>query len=284
MSFFRDWFIYDEICDYENLLSAWNIVKRKNGASGIDGVDVKKFSKETRDNLESIRNQLVKQEYSFLPVREYSFEKKSGKKRYITIYTVKDRIVQRAMLNILDPIVDPMLSENCLAYRKGKGIKNAIKLIRRFWKMGFHFFLKADIENYFDSIPRRQLILRLIERYLQYGIKREHRVLKPVKGLSQGGILSPLLANVYLKDFDFLFESVNNQYIRYSDDLLLASKNSNQLKKTILKVRGSLKLLGLKIKDSSVTIYQPGETLSYLGCNFISGKCIKSCLVGRGVK
>jgi RNA-directed DNA polymerase len=295
---FRFYSLYGLVCRMDVLTAAWAAVKRNDGAPGVDGVSIEQIAVTEASEtafVEAIQRSLRERTYRAQAVRRVYILKPNGKLRPLGIPTVLDRVVQAAVLLILEPIFEADFEECSYGFRPGRSAHDALKTIRQHLKEGLRAVYDADLAGYFDSIPWDKLmaclrmrvvdgsILDLIKQWLEAPVVepsqngRPPTVRRMDKGTPQGGVLSPLLANVYLHWFDHLFHKKNGPaqwalavLVRYADDfVVLARFISPQLQRWIEdKLEGWLGLQINREKTRMVNLHKPGQSLDFLGYTF----------------
>ncbi len=203
---------------------------RNGGAPGVDGITVEAFEEHCRAHWGRIRTELLEDRYRPQPVRRVEIPKPDGGRRMLGIPTVMDRLIQQALLQILQPIFDPTFSDDSYGFRPGHSAHQAVLRARDHMATGYRWVVDLDIEKFFDRVNHDVLmarvarriqdkrVLRVIRRYLQAGIMEGGLVSARREGTPQGGPLSPLLSNILLDELDKELERRGHRYVRYADD------------------------------------------------------------------
>jgi group II intron reverse transcriptase/maturase len=214
----------------ENLRQAWKRVKANKGAAGVDGLDIEQTARHLITAWPTIRDQLLRGTYRPSPVRRVTIPKPDGGERELGIPTVTDRLIQQALLQVLQPMLDPTFSEHSYGFRPRRRAHDAILAAQGYVQSGRRIVVDVDLEKFFDRVNHDILIdrlrkriddagiIRLIRAYLNSGIMSDGVVLERYQGTPQGGPLSPLLANVMLDEVDKVLEKHGHCFARYADD------------------------------------------------------------------
>lgn len=214
----------------ENMQRAWKRVKANKGAAGVDGMDIAATGRYLVNALPTIREQLMAGTYRPSPVRRVGIPKPDGSERELGIPTVVDRLIQQALLQVLQPLIDPTFSEHSHGFRPGRRAREAVLAAQQHVQDGCRVVVDVDLEKFFDRVNHDVLmsrlqrhvedagVLRLIRAYLDAGIMHHGVVAQREQGTPQGGPLSPLLANVLLDEVDRELERRGHRFVRYADD------------------------------------------------------------------
>jgi RNA-directed DNA polymerase len=214
----------------QNLQMAWKRVKANKGAAGVDGLDIEQTKLLLRTQWPDIRQALLQGRYRPSPVRKVMIPKPDGSQRELGIPTVTDRLIQQALLQVLQPLIDPTFSEHSHGFRPGRRAHDAVKAARACVQAGKRVVVDVDLAKFFDRVNhdilidrlRRRIadagVIRLVRAYLNAGIMDGRVVMERQLGTPQGGPLSPLLANVLLDEVDRALEARGHSFARYADD------------------------------------------------------------------
>jgi len=246
--------IYKKLCLPVTLYSAWKTVKAKNSAGGIDGQSVAAFEENLKENLDALKKELLAKTWNPEPYLRIDIPKKNHEKRQLGLLSVRDKIVQQAIKSLIEPRFEKIFINNSYGYRPGKGPVKAIRRVNHFLaQMKNGWIAKLDIDNYFDTIPHDQLfsrlsaflgepdIVRLIELCTQMGMVNQQMQWNNItKGVPQGAVLSPLLANFYLHSFDQFVVTKTAAYIRYADDFVVIADSEANLACLVEEIKNKL--------------------------------------------
>ncbi len=233
----------------ENMQRAWKRVKANKGAAGVDGMDIAQTGRYLVTALPTIRKQLMAGTYRPSPVRRVGIPKPDGSERELGIPTVTDRLIQQALLQVLQPLIDPTFSEHSYGFRPDRRARDAVLAAQQHVQDGFRVVVDVDLEKFFDRVNHDVLIdrlqkriadasiIRLIRSYLSAGIMSDGVVAEREAGTPQGGPLSPLLANVLLDEVDRELERRGHRFARYADDcnVYVRSEQAGERVMTLLK-------------------------------------------------
>jgi len=293
---FRFYALYDRVYRLDVLTAAWWLVRKNNGAPGVDGISCRDIidGPGAEAFLRELQEELRTKSYRPSPVLRAHVPKPDGSLRPLGIPTVKDRIVQMAVVLVIEPIFEADFLDSSFGYRPGKNAHQALDAIAGHLQAGFRDVYDADLEGFFDTIPHDQLmkclemrisdsrVLSLIRSWLESPVLErdeagQMKSKRSSRGTPQGGVISPLLANIYLHWFEYRFYRsdgpanwANAKLVRYADDfVVLARHQSTRLTQWIegeLEVRFRLKVN--RKKTRVVDLKRPGESLDFLGFTF----------------
>lgn len=295
---FRFYSLYSLVNRLDILESAWMLVKRNGGSPGIDNVSIRDIEQQPggpRKLIAEITDELLNKTYNPKPIRREYIPKDDGSKRPLGIPTVKDRVVQMAAKLILEPIFEADFLPCSYGFRPGISAHDGIKEIAKEIKQGRTVIFDADMKGYFDSIPHDKLmacirmrvtdsaVLKLLRMWLKAPIVESSKdkgdppiVSHPTQGTPQGGVISPLLANLYLHWFDKSFyqkggphEKIKAKLVRYADDFIVLTRyRSIQTEEYIKdKLEGWMRLILNKEKTKVVNLKERGSFINFLGFN-----------------
>ena len=272
--------ILGKILDRDNMNRAYRRVKANGGAPGADGMTIEGALPWLKEHKDELIGRIRRGKYTPTPVRRVEIPKPEGGIRKLGIPTVIDRIIQQAIAQKLMPIYEPMFSNGSYGYRPGRSAKDAIQRVREYAEEGYRYAVSLDLSRYFDTLNHEILLNRLrkevkderviqiIKRYLKSGVMENGVVMDTEEGSPQGGNLSPLLANIYLDEFDKEFERRGVPCVRYADDIVLLAK-SERAAKRLLETSTSYLEDKLKLtvnrKKSKVTSVYAIRNFKFLG-------------------
>jgi RNA-directed DNA polymerase len=261
----------------QNLQTAWKRVKANKGAAGVDGLDIEQTAQAIRTNWSQIRQELLAGRYRPSPVRKVLIPKPDGSQRELGIPTVLDRLIQQALLQVLQPLIDPTFSKHSHGFRPGRRAHDAVKAARGYVQSGKRVVVDVDLAKFFDRVNhdilidrlRRRIedggVIRLIRAYLNAGIMDGGVVNERHMGTPQGGPLSPLLANVLLDEVDKALEARGYSFARYADDCNVYVGSRQAGERVMALLRNLYTGLKLQINEakSAVTSALGRKFLSY---------------------
>jgi RNA-directed DNA polymerase len=278
------WFsLMDKVCSPRNLLAAYAKVAANRGAAGVDHVTVQHFGQDVLGNVTEIVEQLRTDTYRPQAIRRTYIPKPgSSEQRPLGIPTVRDRVVQGAVRNVLEPIFEREFADHSYGFRPGRGCKDALRRVDALLNQGFRHVVDVDLKSYFDTIPHDKLmallreriadgrVLKLVEQFLQARILDGLKTWTPERGAPQGAVLSPLLSNIYLNPLDHLMAERGFAMTRYADDLVIQCRTREEAEAALDMVRQWTAQAGLTLHPVKTKIVNATtEGFEFLGYRFV---------------
>ena len=249
-----------------NLVLAWKRVKANGGSAGVDGLTIAATWESLKTDWPRIREELQTGRYRPQPVRRVQIPKPGGGVRELGIPTVTDRLIQQALLQVLQPLIDPTFSDHSYGFRPGRRAHDAVLQAQRHVQDGYRVVVDVDLEKFFDRVNHDVLmdrlakriadkaVLRLIRRYLAAGIMDHGVAVERYEGTPQGGPLSPLLANVLLDEMDRELERRGHRFVRYADDCNVYVRSQKAGERVLAGLRKHYGRLHLKVNDAKTAV------------------------------
>lgn len=278
--------LIDKVYKPLNLYIAWEKVKANKGKGGVDGVSIAEFENQLHQNIRQIHRQLKEKRYQPRPVRRVNIPKDNQAKRPLGIPTVTDRVVQQALLNRMERIFEPKFKDSSFGYRKGRNQHQAIDRIRHYKKKGYSWVVDVDIKAFFDNVEHEKLldlvneeiadgrVLALIRSFLESGVMEDMQLRYEVTGTPQGGVLSPLLANIYLHPLDERMEGLDVGYVRYADDCIIMAHTKSEAEQALRVLQQFLQQkLNLELNMEKTKLRHYSQGFEFLGFKMATGYC-----------
>jgi RNA-directed DNA polymerase len=281
------WFsLIDKVHPERTLRAAFSQVAANKGAAGVDHVTVTMFDERLEENLKTLSEDLESGRYRPQQIRRHLIPKPGTKeKRPLGIPTVRDRVVQTALLNVLEPIFERDFAEHSYGFRPGRGCKDALRRVDQLLKEGYTYIVDADLKSYFDTIPHDRLmtrvgqkvsdgrVLSLLTMFLKQGVLDGLREWTPEEGSPQGACISPLLSNIYLDQLDHLMAEHGFEMVRYADDFVILCRSPEEAAQALAMVQEWTAEAGLTLHPEKTKIVDATkESFDFLGYRFQRGR------------
>jgi RNA-directed DNA polymerase len=277
------WFrLFDKVFAERNLLAAFQRVARNDGAPGVDHVTVSQFEGQFPEEIWAVSDALKAGTYTPQAIRRVHIPKPgTAETRPLGIPTVRDRVVQAAVLQVIEPIFERDFAEQSYGFRPGRGCKDALRRVDELIKQGYVHVVDADLKGYFDSIPHDRLmdrlkakiadgpVLRLIEAFLKAAVLDGLSSWTPEAGAPQGAVLSPLLSNIYLDPLDHLMAREGFEMVRYADDFVILCRTADEARRALEMVERWVADNGLSLHPTKTKVVNAQEDgFDFLGYHF----------------
>ena len=281
----RKWYsLSDKVCADSTLELAWAKVLDNAGACGVDGITVERFAKDIQSRQPVVKRHLSEGTYQPKPVKRVWIPKPgSAEKRPLGIPTVVDRIVQTALKMVIEPIFESCFHPQSYGFRPGRGCKDGLREVWRLLKGGHEHVVEIDIRKFFDNISQDRLmklvqeriadkkVLRLIKVFLEQGVMEGTELMKSETGTPQGGVISPLLANIYLDPLDWKMSEAGFKMVRYADDMVVMCRTAEEAQIALETISGWMEGNGLALNEEKshvIDMTQHNSHFDFLGYRF----------------
>lgn len=278
--------LIDKVSSLRNLRSAFAQVKRNDGSAGVDRVTIRMYEADLEENLESLSASLREGTYRPQAIRRVWIPKPGSKeKRPLGIPTVRDRVVQAALRNALEPIFERDFAAQSYGFRPQRGTKDALRRVAELLKAGYVQVVDADLQSYYDTIPRPPLleqvrskvadskVLVLLEAYLGQEVMESAKHWTPERGTPQGAVISPLLSNIYLDPLDHHMAQRGYEMVRYADDFVILCRSQEEAQRALAEVEEWTVAAGLRLHPKKTRIVDATQQggFDFLGYHFERG-------------
>lgn len=279
--------LWDKVLAERNLQAAFWAVWRNWGAPGVDGQSVEQFEEQQEDQLARLSEELRSKSYHRQPARRVWIPKLgTNEKRPLGIPAVRDRTVEAALKNLLEPIFERDFAEHSYGFRPGRGCREAVERVEELLREGHRWCVDCDLKSYFDTIPHDRLmelvqqrvvdgsVLGLLQQCLKAGVMEELKGWQPTEeGTPQGAVISPILANIYLNPLDHLMAKRGREMVRYADDWVVLCKTKGEAEEVLMELQTWTEAAGLTLHPIKTRIvHEATESFDFLGWRFCGGK------------
>src|SRR5271165_3952436 len=288
--------LMEEICERENLKQALQQVKANKGSAGVDGMTVGGITDYLKQHWPAIRDQLLSGTYEPQPVRRVEIPKPDGGVRKLGIPTVLDRLIQQAVMQVLQRQWDRTFSDHSYGFRPGRSAHKAVAQAQQYIAEGYGWVVDLDLEKFFDRVSHDKLmgqiakriedkrLLKLIRAFLNAGVMENGLVSPSVEGTPQGGPLSPLLSNLVLDELDRELERRGHRYVRYADDSNIYVRSERAGQRVMESIsRFITQKLKLKVNEAKSAVARPQER-KFLGFSFTAGPNIRRAIAPKSLE
>ncbi len=257
--------------------NAFKAVAKNRGCAGLDKVSIEMYKANLAQNLDSLKAIMKSRNYVAKPLRRHYIPKANGKVRPLGIPNVKDRVAQEVVRNIINPIFEEIFHNDSYGFRKGKNAHQAIERLIELNSQGYKFVVDADISGFFDNIKHDVIedlvceeiadgnIIKIILEFLNCGVVEDGKYVKTSKGTPQGGVISPLLANIVLNKFDWALEERGYKFVRYADDFVILTKTQETAERALDFAKDFLAEMGLDLHPDKTHISRFSKGFDFLG-------------------
>jgi RNA-directed DNA polymerase len=271
----------DEILERGNLRGAFERVRENFGCRGADGMTVGQFAADVEREIDRLQDRLLRRRYRPYPLLQISVPKRSGGVRLLRVPTVRDRVVQTAVDFVVRPLFEAEFEDCSFAFRKGRSVRDAVRKVCELREQGYRWLVDADIDDCFGSIPYDPLlerlrrlpldedVLDLFARWVRADVYDGRSLFTPDRGLPQGSVVSPLLANLFLDELDESFALLDQKIVRYADDFLVLCRDQERAEGALEVTDALLDGLGLELHRGKTAVASFDQGFKFLGALFV---------------
>lgn len=279
--------LIDKVYAPQTLWAAWQRVAANQGAAGIDRMSIERFEAHATDYLAELARSLRESSYQPVPVRRVHIPKGKGQTRPLGIATVKDRVVQTALKLVIEPIFEKEFLPVSFGFRPERRCKGALRVVDQALKNGYTWVVDADLQSYFDTIPKQPLlalvrervsdgkVLELLRRFLDQDVMEGMKRWTPAAGTPQGSVISPLMSNLYLHGLDVLLSDADYQYARFADDFVVLCRTRQEAEAVLARIQSWVAQHGLRLHPDKTRVgncMEKGQGFEFLGYRFEAGR------------
>ena len=273
-----------EVTRMGNMRKAFARVEASAGMAGVDRETIRDFGSSLDLNLGRLAYEMESGEYRPYPMLRFLVEKRGGKSRPLVVPCVRDRVAQASVLNVLEPVFEAEFEDFSHGYRKGRSVKSAARQIRDYRDKGFRFVVEVDIVAYFDSIDHRLLyeklktvvqdrhLMELFRLWVESEVYDGQKVFVMEKGVPQGSVVSPMLANLFLDEFDEAMATMGFIMVRYADDFVILAKTRERAARALELTDAVLKTMRLQIDEEDTRLTSFDDGFQIPGPDFRQGR------------
>lgn len=271
----------DEILERGNLYRAFERVRENFGCRGADGMTIRHFMNDLEREIDRLQDRLLRRRYRPYPLLQISVPKPSGGVRFLSVPTVRDRVAQTAVDLVVRPVFEADFEDCSFAFRKGRSVRDAVRKVCELREEGYRWLVDADINDCFGSIPHDRLLDRLrqlplceevidlFERWIRVEVYDGRRLFASERGIPQGSVVSPMLANLFLDQLDEGLALLEQKIVRYADDFLLLCRNRERAEGALEVTDALLDGLGLELHRGKTAIASFDQGFKFLGALFV---------------
>lgn len=279
--------LIDKVDAPQTLWAAWQRVAANHGAAGIDRMSIERFAAKAEHYLAELARALREGSYQPDPLRRVHIPKGKGKTRPLGIATVKDRVVQTALKLVMEPIFEKEFLPVSFGFRPERSCKDALRVVDGALKDGYTWVVDADLQSYFDTIPKEPLlalirerisdgqVLELVKRFLAQDVIEGMERWTPIAGTPQGSVISPLMSNLYLHGLDVLMSEAGHRYVRFADDFVALCRTRQEAEAVLATIQAWVEQNGLRLHPDKTRVgncMEQGQGFEFLGYRFEAGR------------
>jgi len=271
----------DEIASRRTLYAAFERVRENAGCRGADGITVGEFAANLETELDSLQDRLIRRVYQPYPLLRFEIPKNETKVRSLCVPAVRDRVLQTAVYLVTRPIFEEEFEACSYAYREGRSVRDAVLRIDQLRRQGFRWLVDADIDSFFDNIAHDRLLVQLarlpldsyvrtlFERWIRAEIYDGRRIYPLQRGIPQGSVVSPMLANLFLDELDENLALFGQTLVRYGDDFVILCKSPDEATQALELTDYLLEETDLRLNQEKTRITSFDQSFKFLGAIFL---------------